>query len=116
MDNATKEKKSKQTQFQHARDNAIAALGKIVKYQESQIDSELIIPTWISLLPLHHDMEEAKIQNEFFAEMLIKKPMLIMGQNNEGLEQLVNILGTITTKKQSSQETLDTLSYVISEI
>ena len=32
MDNATKEKKSKHMQYNHARDNAIAALGKIVKY------------------------------------------------------------------------------------
>ena len=79
MDNATKEKKSKQTQFNHARDNAIAALGRIVKYQEAHIDAAQIIPTWLSLLPLHHDLEEAKIQNELLAEMLIKRPQVVFG-------------------------------------
>ena len=79
MDNATKEKKSKQTQFNHARDNAIAALGRIIKYQEVHIDAATIIPTWLSLLPLHHDLEEAKMQNEMFAEMLVKRPTVVMG-------------------------------------
>ena len=116
MDNATKEKKSKQMQYNHARDNAIAALGKIVKYQESAIDAVSIIPTWISLLPLNNDLEEAKIQNEYLAAMLMKRPMLVMGQNHEGLEHLVTILGAISSKKQSSPETLDALSVVISEI
>lgn len=33
MDGSVKEKKSKATQFYHARDNAIAALGKVLQYQ-----------------------------------------------------------------------------------
>lgn len=32
LDASTKEKKSKLTQFHHARDNAVAALGKVLKY------------------------------------------------------------------------------------
>lgn len=91
-------------------------MGKIIKHQEPCIDAATIIPTWLSLLPLNHDLEEAKIQNEYFAEMLMKRPAAIMGQNYEGLEQAVTILGTITHKKQSSQETLDTLSVALSEI
>ena len=50
-------------------------------------------------MPLHHDLEEAKIQNEYFAEMLMKRPQVITGPNNEGLEQLAIILGTISSKK-----------------
>lgn len=99
MDAATQEKKSKQTQFNHARDNAIAALGKIIKYQEANIDAAAIIPSWVSLLPLHHDLEEAQMQNEIFAEILITRPAMVLGANNEGLEQLAVILGTICTKK-----------------
>lgn len=115
MDNATKEKKSKQTQYNHARDNAIAALGKIIKYQESNIDAQTIIPSWFQLLPLNHDLEEAKLQNEFLAELLFKKHQLILGANNEGLEHLVTILGTICTSKQSSEDTLDCYKVLISE-
>jgi hypothetical protein len=32
MDASTKEKKKKSTHFYHARDNAVAALGKIIKF------------------------------------------------------------------------------------
>ena len=99
MDAATREKKSKQTQFNHARDNAIAALGRIIKYQEAGIDAATIIPSWVSLLPLTHDLEEAKGQNEFLAELLIKRPAVVLGANNEGLEHFVVILAAISTKK-----------------
>ena len=51
------------------------------------------------MLPLNNDLEEAKIQNEYLAAMLMKRPMLVMGQNHEGLEHLVTILGAISSKK-----------------
>lgn len=91
-------------------------MGKIVKYQEASIDAATIIPSWVSLLPLTHDLEEAKMQNEFLAEMVMKRPAAVLGANNEGLEHFVVILAAICSKKQSSQDTLDTLSVVISEM
>lgn len=100
MDAATKEKKSKQKQFHHARDNAVAALGKVLKYQPGAAEeSAQLISSWMSLLPLTHDMEEAQIQNEFLAEQLLKSPQAVVGANYERLEQLVLILGDICTKK-----------------
>jgi hypothetical protein len=55
--------KSKEKQWKHARDNAISALGKIIRYQSHAINSNEIIPSWLSLLPISTDVEEAKIQN-----------------------------------------------------
>lgn len=63
MDAATKEKKGKLTQHYHAKDNAVAALGKILKFQPGCADPELLAGFWLGNLPLTHDMEEAKIQN-----------------------------------------------------
>jgi len=68
MDGSIKEKKSKQTQYYHAKDNAVAALGKVLKFQQQCTEANSLVPHWLSLLPLTHDMEEAKIQNEFLAE------------------------------------------------
>jgi hypothetical protein len=59
MDDNTRSKKNKQTQYYHAKDNAIAALGKILKYQDSAETLQLV-PFWFQLLPLTHDMDEAK--------------------------------------------------------
>ena len=61
MDHSTKEKKSKSNQFHHARDNAIAALGKVLKYQSAFVEMHNLVPYWLNNLPLTHDMEEAHI-------------------------------------------------------
>jgi len=116
MDGRTKEKKSKQTQFWHARDNAIAALGKVLKHQSGCIDLATLVPFWLNLLPLTHDMEEAKIQSQFLAEALMKSPAFILGDQYERLERVVMIFGEICCKKQSEPETLDMLSVIIANI
>lgn len=79
MDAATKEKKGKQTQHYHAKDNAVAALGKVLKFQSNCADTNLLVSFWLSNLPLTHDMEEAKVQNEFLAESLLKAPAALLG-------------------------------------
>lgn len=86
MDATTKEKKSKQTQYYHAKDNAVAALGKILKYQSNSPDVASLVPFWMQCLPLSHDMEEAKIQNEFLAESMLRASNVILGDNAERLE------------------------------
>ena len=79
MDDATRAKKNKQTQFHHARDNGVAALGKILKYQSASIDPPQLVPFWLGLMPLTHDMEEAKDQNEFLADTFLRDPKAILG-------------------------------------
>jgi len=51
----------------HAKDNAVSALGKIIKFQAHAIDLEPLVSTWLSLLPLKHDLDESKVQNELIA-------------------------------------------------
>lgn len=116
MDGSIKEKKSKQTQYYHAKDNAVAALGKVLKFQQQCTEANSLVPHWLSLLPLTHDMEEAKIQNEFLSEQMLKNPTYIVGQQFERLEKFVCILGEICTKKQSDPATLDKLSVIIANM
>lgn len=40
MTGKVNEKKSKSTQFYHARDNAIASVGKVLKYQKALIQQD----------------------------------------------------------------------------
>ena len=65
-----KEKKSKAKQFMHAKDNAVSALGKIIKFQSATVDVASLIPNWLSLLPLKADLDEAKQMNEFLTTRL----------------------------------------------
>ena len=72
-------KSSKKIQFHHARDNAIASFGKILKYQKQfMMQSNMamyqqLVGTWLSLLPITHDAEEAQLQYEFVAEMILQE-------------------------------------------
>lgn len=61
-------------------------------------------------------MEEAKVQNEFLAENLLRAPAVLLGANGENLEQVVTILGEICVKKQSDEDTLAMLSVVIANL
>lgn len=79
MDATVKEKKSKQTQYYHARDNAVAALGKVLKFQSNCVDINNLIPYWMGQMPLTHDMEEAKDQNSFLADSMLRNMSVILG-------------------------------------
>ena len=61
-------------------------------------------------------MEEAKVQNEFLADSMLKAPSVILGANMERLEKLVLILGEICHKKQSDEGTLDKLAVVVANM
>jgi hypothetical protein len=74
-----KEKKSKASQFRHARDNAVAALGKVLKFQGANVDSAALIGNFVAAMPLTDDMEEAKSMNEFLAFGLLKSPEMFIG-------------------------------------
>ena len=67
-------------------------------------------------MPLTHDLEEAKIQNELLSISLIKAPQTILGASLERLPQIVKILGEVCQKKQSEPETLEKLSVAIANL
>lgn len=99
------EKKSKVKQFMHAKDNAVSALGKIIRYQAGAVDVKSLVPNWLGLLPLKNDIEEAKLQNEFIASLLQEHPLLILGEQYQHFERIVILLSDITQKKYVTDET-----------
>lgn len=99
------DKKSKLKQYNHAKDNAVAALGKIIKYQTSTIDPAQFVPHWISMLPLKHDIDESQGQNEIFAQILTEQPLLVLGEQFQRFEQVILILGEILQKKYVNENT-----------
>lgn len=57
-------KKDKLSMYQHARDNAIASIGKVIKYQTALVQSNPnyqsnLVTYWLNLLPITYDVEEA---------------------------------------------------------
>lgn len=68
-------------------------------------------------MPLTHDMEEAKDQNEFLADTLLRDPKALLGAEYERLEQLVMILGEVCSKKgQCEPATLDKIAVILADM
>lgn len=82
MSKAVSDKNEKKTQFHHARDNAIASLGKILKYQKELIQTnksiyDQLAQKWVSYLPITHDTEEAQLQYEFLGDFVVNEPAVL---------------------------------------
>ena len=88
----------------------------MLKFQAASCDAEALLPYWMNLLPLTHDLEEAKTQNDFLADLLLKSSSHVVGAGLERLPQVVAILGEVCQKKQSEVETLEKLSVVIASL
>jgi len=90
-------KKLKMTQFNHARDNAIASLGKMLKHQNEYIDPSIapqLIQYWLHKLPITHDIEEAQQQYDFLGDFILQRMEVLAGANPAGsAAQLAKILG-----------------------
>ena len=116
MTAGVKEKKTKVKQFMHAKDNAVAALGKIIRYQSATINAAQIIPNWLGLLPIKHDIEESKLQNEILASLLQDSPLLILGEQYQHFELVVLILSEVMQKKYLNEETGVKLARIVQHL
>ena len=94
---------------QFAKDNAVSALGKIIKYHEKELgsDYENIFNIWLNNLPIKQDDEEGILNNQFLMDMLIKQPNKVLGNNNQNLGQIIIILAK-AYNSEMSDELLDT--------
>lgn len=101
--------KNKEKQWRHARDNAISALGKVIRYQSGTIDTNQVVPSWVQLMPIVTDVEEAKIQGDIFADLLASGAELVLGASRERLDHTVYIIGELLNNKLSTPETREKL-------
>jgi hypothetical protein len=86
--------KTEKENIKFARDNAVSALGKIIKYHGQEFPSELdnLLDFWVNSLPITKDKEEGKINNEFLLDILVKEPNKVLGPSNKNLGQIIIIL------------------------
>lgn len=75
-----------------ATENAISAVGKILKYNNSMIDVNTVLPTFISWLPVWEDHDETPFIYEYLAELIESNNPLVLGANNANLPRLLSII------------------------
>ena len=86
--------KTDRENLKFARDNAVSALGKIIKYHGQEFPNELdnLLDFWVNSLPITQDKEEGKINNQFLLDILMKEPNKVIGPGNKNLGQIIIIL------------------------
>mmetsp|Transcript_58138 Transcript_58138/g.66994 ORF Transcript_58138/g.66994 Transcript_58138/m.66994 type:complete len:1102 (-) Transcript_58138:178-3483(-) len=86
-----------------AKDNAVAALGKCIRYAGENLDLQKLIPVWIGSLPLSYDKTEGIKQHEILTEMILKPNAVgFFNLYKDQLAKVVNIFGTIASTKFSN--------------
>lgn len=101
-------KKEKLTMYHHARDNAIASIGKVIKFQtvivqNNPLYSANLVTYWLGLLPITHDTEEAIAQYSYLSEFLAAQPDFIFGADPASTaQQLAKIFGECFQEKYTA--------------
>ena len=89
-----------------ARDNAVSALGKIIKYHGQEYPTELdnLLDFWVNSLPITKDRDEEIINNKFLLDILMKEPNKVLGPSNKNLGQIIVILAKGYNSDSSEKE------------
>merc|ERR1712079_305809 len=73
-------------------ENAISAVTKILKYNNSQVNMDQILPVWFSWLPVTEDVDEAPYVYGFLADLIESNNQHIPGANNSNLPRIIAII------------------------
>ncbi len=112
----TEEDEEGNLEWNHARDNAIASLGKVIRYQGNHLDLNLWIPKWLSYLPLKYDVKEAHLQHKLLCEIITSNPEYVVGENNANLPKIIRILCKIFESKLSEESVDELIKNILTNI
>ncbi|WKY14632.1 hypothetical protein Q1695_000287 [Nippostrongylus brasiliensis] len=75
-----------------ATDNGIAAVAKILKYSQANVDVSQVVPAFLSWLPTHEDVTESPHIYGYLADLIESDHPAVLGKDNCNLPRLVNII------------------------
>ncbi|RWS30151.1 importin-5-like protein [Leptotrombidium deliense] len=81
-----------------ATENAIAAVTKILQFNNSQVNVNELLPLWFSWLPIWEDEEELPHVFNFLFSLIEVNHPVIMGTNNSNLPRIVAIIGEVLAR------------------
>jgi len=115
--NFTMKDSDDEDQFEGAKDNATASLGKIIKHQTDGIDISSIIPKWLEHLPILNDLDESEEQHLMLCQIVNNQSNLVIGQNFVNLPKVLKIFARVyNTKKYSNEEIDKNIKNIITSI
>ena len=101
--------KNAQNDLKFARDNAVSALGKILKYHQNELgpDYDNFLDIWINAMPITQDDKEGKFNNEFLLDILMKDQNKVLGNDNKNLKQIIIILSKAYNHSEMSDDIMN---------
>jgi len=75
-----------------ATENCVSAVTKILKYNNSKVNVNEVIPSWLTWLPVVEDHVEAPHVYGYMCDLIEANHPLVLGPNNSNLPQLVSII------------------------
>ncbi|XP_060518606.1 importin-5 [Cylas formicarius] len=99
----------------NATENAISAITKIMKYNNSGINLNEIIPLWFSWLPVIEDSDEATHVYSYMCDLIEQNHQAVVGVNNENIPKIIHIIAEAFYKEAiepNSQEGFRMLNIV----
>ncbi|CAI2377948.1 unnamed protein product [Moneuplotes crassus] len=101
--------------YNHARDNAVSAFAKILKYQHAPIDTEAAFEYLLQHVPLRHDMIESKLTTNFIIDTALNNPTLFTSNDHQNTPQLITFIQNLSTSSLAST-TLTNLQLLLSSL
>ena len=100
----------------HARDNAIAAVGKLIKHHHVHMNLKTVVPAWLSLLPLKFDKIEGKVVTSLIADILLEKPAVLLGESFENFNTVLILLVDVLDTKLIKEDTLPKVKEILQRL
>ncbi|KAF9584865.1 hypothetical protein BGW38_004891, partial [Lunasporangiospora selenospora] len=73
-------------------ENAISAVTKICRFNDSKFDRVAVLPSWIQSLPIVVDEDEASLTYEFLMDLIDTRHTSVLGLNNVNIPHLATVM------------------------
>lgn len=86
----------------NATDNAVSAIGLICEFHGAQVDSAMLFPQWLRMLPLRGDLEESmEVTKRLCRYVTERKPEVLGGAECAQVGVIVSVLADVITNSDA---------------
>lgn len=82
---------SRETENVNPTENAISAVTKILKWNQSAVNLDEILPLWLSWLPVVEDVDESPYVYGYLCDLIEGNHPIILGPNNANIPRIIAI-------------------------
>ncbi|KAF9129600.1 hypothetical protein BGW39_004001 [Mortierella sp. 14UC] len=84
--------RSRELENLYVTENAISAVTKICKFNNSKFDVNTVLPSWVQALPILNDEDEAPTTYTYLLDLIDAQHPSVLGLNNVNMPHLVTVM------------------------